>query len=327
MPNNLFDSKVTYGRYKDIKAAAEKSGKTVYKYIPVPEGTDDYDDVLIFNDRKPYKKIKISLTMLVKVMWELGSCYDKILALLLYNMNIRTNVVPFDEKYMTKNKEKFGLYGISERTFGRVFGMLRETNMLKFGDGRIMVSPRILFIGNSFAEKQISMAYDSFDCTDNGKKQKFIAKSVPSEIAPIKTYYSDSGEEKDCGWRSLGIHNLCRCTNKFSNKRVRGFLYLLYYALYDDCKITDNIKTLARRFGETPETLSKVIKLLCEYGIIRFDVSDNILFNPDYISRSNSSKRNINKSAYSADEKLTFEEMFGCYEPTEIRSPKGQKKL
>lgn len=326
MPNSLFDSKVIHGKYKDIKETAESKGEIIYRLIPADENIDRDEMVMIFNNKKSYKKIKISLSMLVKVMWELGSCYDRILALLLYNMNSKTNIVPFDKRYMMSNKEKFGLKGFSDRTFIRAFGMLEESKMFKFGVGRIMVSPGVLFTGSSNNEKQMQMIYDSFD-KEQVTEQKVSIKTIPDEISPIKMYFDKKGEKMDCNWRSLGIHNMCMRTRNYSNKKVRGFLYLLYYALSDDCKIEDNIKTIAKRSGMTAETLSITIKLLMRYNIIKLDVSDTILFNPDYISRSNSSIRDLNRSAYSRAEKLTFEEIFSRYELIEIRSPKDQKSF
>ena len=312
MSNKIFDSKVVYGRYKDIKTIAENKGKTVYRFVPADD-IDDYEEVLFFNNEKSHKRIKISLSMLVKVMWELGSCYDKILALLLYNMNSRTNVVPFDEKYMIANKEIFGLKDMSNRTFVRAFDMLKESKMLKLGTGRIMISPQILFTGSNNDEKQMQMVYDSFD-EEQVTEQKVSIKIIPDEMLPIKIYLNKEGKSLDCNWKSLGIHSMCMCTRNYSNKKVRGFLYLLYYALTDDRKVSDNMKNIARRSGMTAETLSITINLLMKYNIIKLDESDTILFNPDFISRSNSTIRDFNRSAYSRCENPTFDEIFDYYE-------------
>ena len=49
MSNKIFDSKVVYGRYKDIKTIAENKGKTVYRFVPAND-IDDYEEVLFFNN-------------------------------------------------------------------------------------------------------------------------------------------------------------------------------------------------------------------------------------------------------------------------------------
>lgn len=222
------------------------------------------------------KYIKVSLSALCRILYDLGNSKMKVAALILYNMR-RTNFIPFNDEQLYKLCCK----DVSRQTFDITIRTLLQANFIRRGEYGYIVNPTLLFIGN---ETKFHEIYESF-LQNNTTKIYARIRRIPN-VSDLTTISDGRDYSFDSNWHKLFIPEFSRLIELLGNQKTAVFCKLLKILYTKNAEFSCSQTALSKELNVSTVTIADTLKYLKNNDFIISCYRTQIIINTEFFSRS-----------------------------------------
>lgn len=221
------------------------------------------------------KYIKVSLSALCRILYDLGNSKMKVVAIILYNMR-RTNFIPFNDEQLYKLCCK----DASRQTFDKTIKIL-EANFIKRGDYGYIVNPALLFMGNETKFNEINKSY----IQNNTTKIYTRTRKIPN-VEDLTTITNFRDYSFDSNWHKLFIPQFSYLIELLGNQKTAVFCKLLKILYTKNAEFSCSQTALSKELNVSTVTIAHTFKYLKNNNFILSDYKTHFFINTEFFSRS-----------------------------------------